>query len=350
MPGDPENQFSRTRDYWKRARGSIVWIFVVCGAVAALPVVAATIPPPNSHELDQTLGWARKDGVKQVVWQTAEPAATNLPVYAVQPPKFDPERLKKVATCFHVDGEITPLPTNYAIAPGFMIKAQDPFGAISFSEAMPRLSYASGDEGQRPRDPRTNIPLMTVPTEEEALQKALALLPALGLAANDLERNADGSFRTAFRQQTETYLETGSTKTKEMDRRRCIVLFQRVPGGENYSWTGGTESHLGGGVLEVGFVSEGKVSDILLTFRDFQLAGFENPLSSGEILDRFERGEARSALMFLPESLTITNCAIVYPQGSPLLRQQYLRPTYRLTGYGPVTERTNVFTFFLPVR
>jgi hypothetical protein len=331
--------------------GVVLQILAVCDAVAPLPVVASTIPPSNSRELDETLGWARKDGVKKVVWQTVEPAASNLCVYAVRPPKFDPERLKKIASCFHVDGKIAPLPTNYAIAPGYMIEAYAPreFGAISFSEAMPRLTYASGDEGHRPRDPRTNIPLMTVPTEEEALQKAVALLPVLGLTTNDLERKADGSFRTAFSQQTQTYLETGSTKTKEMVRRRCVVLFQRVPGGENYSWTGGTESHLGGGTLDVGFVSEAKVSDILLTFRDFQLAGFEKPLSSQEILDRFERGEARCALMFLPESLTITNCAIVYPQGSPLLRQQYLRPTYRLTGYGPMTDRTNVFTFFVPV-
>jgi hypothetical protein len=341
-------------DGFKRSMCPLFGILAICGVVAAFPATAATIPPASSSELSATLGWAKKDALKEVVWQTAEPPVSNLCVYAVQPPKFDPERLKKIAAYFDIHSEITPLPPNYTVAPGYMIQSQSSNEffprAICFSELIPRLSYGSGDEGTRGRDPRTNTPLMTVPSEKEALQKALHLLPVLGLTTDDLERNADGSFRTVFTVKTETYLETGATRTKEMVRRRCIVLFQRVPGGENYSWTGGTENHLGGGVLEVSFVSGGKLAGFVLTFRDFQLAGFEKPLTSREILDRFEKGEARTTLMFLPESLTITNCAIVYPQGSPLLRQQYLRPTYRLTGFGPLTDRQNVFSFFIPIR
>lgn len=353
MVGDLKNQFFTTRDYLNSSLSFTLQTLAVCGAVFALPVPAATIPPSTSHELDQVVGWSRTAGLKKVVWHTAEPAAGDLCVYAVQPPQFDPERLKRIAAYFQFDGQFTPIPTNSAVAPGYMLSGLGPQGrprTLAFSTLIPRLSYASGDNGWRPRDPQTNIPLMTVPTAEEALQKTLVLLPVLGLSTNELERKADGSFRTTLSQQTETCLETGSTKHKEMVRRRCVVLFQRVSGGENHSWNGAMENHLGGGTLEVGIVSEGKVSDILLTFRDFQPAGFEKALSSREILNRFERGEARFPRIFLPESLTITNCSLVYPQGSPLIRQQYLRPTYRLTGYGPMTERTNVFTFFVPVR
>jgi hypothetical protein len=223
-------------------------------------------------------------------------------------------------------------------------------GTICFSELIPRLSYGSGDEGGRKRDLRTNIPLLTVPSEKQCLEKSLQLLPVLKLTPDDLERNADGSFRTVFTVATETYLETGAKQTKEMVRMRRIFLFQRVPGGKNYSWSGATEPPIGGGALDVSFVSEGKIAAFVLTFRDFQPAGFEKALSSREIVDRFAKGEARTAQMFLPESLTITNCVIVYPQGSTLLRQQFLRPTYRLTGFDAMSDKQNTFSFFVPVR
>jgi hypothetical protein len=285
--------------------------------------------------------------IRKIVWATSEPAQTNLSLYSVQPPRYDERRLKTLAEFVGVKGEPVRMPDSLDIAPGYWIKYPHPtnsflWSSIFFSERTGVLGYGTPDDGYR-WDLKNHKPLVQgVPTHGEALQRALALLPVLGLTTNDLELNSDGSLRRQFTKDVTGYNDRVTKEHKEMLQKRSVIFFQRVPGGETLS--------VGeGGALEVAFVSEGKLAEIQLLFRDIKPLASVKAMSSKQLIDTIKRGKAWTFRGTLPDSLTITNCAVAYPQGNSSYRQKYLWPVYRVTGFGATQDGTNTFSLLIPV-
>jgi hypothetical protein len=309
--------------------------------------LGAPTASPTQSDLEQLLGHPMPTPIAKVAWATSEPAATNYPVYAVQPPHYDPRRLKALADFVGVKGEPVRMPDSLDIAPGYWIKHPNPtnsflWTSVFFSEKTGASGYGIPDNGYR-WDLKNHKPLVQgVPTHAEALQRALALLPVLGLTTNDLEVNSDGSLRRQFTKEVTGYNDQATKEHKEMLQKRSVILFQRVPGGETLS--------VGeGGAFEVAFISEGKLAEIGLLFRDLKPFASAKTLSSRQIIDAVRRGKAWTFRATLPASLTVTNCAVAYPQGNSSYRQKYLWPVYRVTGFGGADGLTNTFSILVPL-
>jgi hypothetical protein len=322
----------------------LLYLLIVSAALLPSSAKAAGVPRPRTPDLEELLGQPLPVPIKKVVWATAEPQRTNLLLYEVLPPKCDESRLKALAQTFGVQGKIKPTPAHMDTA-GFWIKETNQtnsglWRSVVWSK-LGMLAYYSGDSGHR-WDLKQHKPLVEgVPTHQEAIEKALALLPVLELTTDDLERNSDGSIRRQFAKDTTGYNERSSKERKEVVNKRTVIFFQRVPNGETLS--------VGeGGVLQIGFVSEGKVADIELLFRDLKPVGTAKPLSSKEIVSALQRGRGRTFRQFIPETLTVTNCAVVYPQGNSSYQQKYVWPAYAVTGFGDAGEGTNTFSVFVP--
>jgi hypothetical protein len=305
---------------------------------------AAGGPHPSASDLEQLLG--HPVSLRTVTWSTAEPSETNLWIYEVQPPKFDEKRMRNLADSFSIEGEIEPTPSRMDIS-GYWIKEPNSTNTHQWRSVVwskiGMLAYYSGDTGYR-WDLKNHKPTVEgVPTHEEAMQQALRLLPVFGITTNDLEANQDGSVRRQFSKSTTSYNERGTNERKEAVNKRTVVFFQRVPHGETMS--------LGeGGTLQVGFVSAGKVADCELLFRDLKRVASAKPMASKEIIRALERGRGWTYRQSLPETLTVTNCTIVYPQGNSSYQQKYVWPTYAVTGFGDAGDGTNTFRFFVPIR
>jgi len=215
--------------------------------------------------------------VKKVIWETPVPSKTNLCIYAVRSPRYDPVRLKTLADFLNVRGAPSRMPPSLDIAPGYWIKYPEPdnslrWQSVFFSERTGALGYGSPDDGYR-WDFKNHKPLVRgIPTHAEALQRTLALLPTLGLTTNDLELNSDGSIRRQFTKEVTWYNERDTNERREMVQKRSVLVFQRIPTGE-------TLSVGDGGALEVAFVSEGKIAEIRLLFRDLKSVGTAKQMS-----------------------------------------------------------------------
>ena len=312
-------------------------------AALASPALSTDAPLASNSDLEQLIG--HPASIKRVIWAVLEPPQTNLWVFQVQSQQCDEARLTALATAFAVKGEVKPMPQDMTTS-GFWIKETNPtnthlWRSITWSKTG-MLAYYSGDDGYR-WDVKNHKPLVEgVPDHKEAIRKALALLPVLGLTTNDLEVNSSGSLRVQFAKESTGYNERGSKERKEVVNKRAVLFFQRVPGGETLS--------VGeGGTLQMGFVSGGKVADIELLFRDLRPVGTIKSLTAGQIQNAFERGRVWTYRNNIPETLTITNCTLVYPQGNSSYSQKYVWPVYALTGFGNTSEGIKTFSFFLPL-
>lgn len=304
--------------------------------------------PSLSHaDLDQLLGQPMPAPIPKVVWAAAQPSQTNPPIYSVQSPRYDPQRLRALADFVGVRGEPVPMPDSLDIAPGYWIKSPHPtnsflWSSVFFSERTGALGYGIPDNGYR-WDIKNHTPMVQgVPTHAQALQKALQLLPVLGLTTNDLELAADGSPRRQFTKEVTGYNDYVTKEHKEMLQKRSVILFQRVPGGETIS--------IGeGGALEVSFISQARLAEIQFLFRDIKPVAAARPMSPAQITDTLKRGKAWTFRTRLPQSLTITNCVVAYPQANSSYRQKFVWPVYSLTGFGSLDSQTNTFSLFIPM-
>jgi len=316
-------------------------------ALGVQPCALGAVPPsPTQSDLEQLLGQPMPTPIKKVVWATPEPAQTNLTIYSVQPPRYDEHRLKALARFVGVKGEPVRIPDSLDIAPGYWIKYPNPtnsflWSSVFFSERTGVLGYGTPDNGYR-WDLKNHKPLVQgVPTHAEALRRALALLPVLGVTTNDLEINSDGSLRSQFTKDVTGYNDHVTKEHKEMLQKRAVTLFQRVPGGVTLS--------VGeGGAFEVAFISEGKLAEIELLFREISPLTSAKSMSTKEIIHSLRRGRAWTFRATLPDSLTITNCAVAYPQGNSSYQQKYLWPVYRVTGFGTADGITNTYSLLIP--
>ncbi len=300
----------------------------------------AALPRPEEHELERMIGNQLETPVRVSAWKASEPQRTNLFIYSVRPPQMDQALMLRVANRFGVKGEIEQIRGDTLGHLGFWIKENNPTNSaksreVKFWLTMGNFAFSSGDDGYRYDPVRKTHPVYGVPTKEAAKEKALDLLPLLGLSTNDLEHYANGRVRWASSGSTISYTDGTDKQRKQIVTARNVSFYQRVPGG-------GTTASVGdGGVVRFSFVSDGKVTSIESFFRNMVKAGEAKPKTSKEIMRDVRNGNAWTWHQTVPPSITVTNCVLAYPQGNSWLNQNHVWPFYMLTGTGseghPVT-------------
>ncbi|MBM4094868.1 MAG: hypothetical protein FJ276_36475, partial [Planctomycetes bacterium] len=195
--------------------------------------------------LERTVGYALPSRIGEVLWQADQPRQTNLAVYSARPPDYDEKLMRRVAAAFGVRGEIEVCRDEPTGAFGYLIRELNPTNRLSqrevaFIVTTGAFRYGTADNGWRWDAKKKAHPEYTVPSKEEAREKALALLPLLNLSTNDLEHNRDGRLRYSVGESAISYNDRASGQRKREIIQRSIIFFQRVP-------CGGATSNVGDG-------------------------------------------------------------------------------------------------------
>ena len=323
------------------------------GGLLACVLYAATaserIRPASDSELQNLVGEALSHPIKSVKWRTDEPPKTNLLIYAVQPAVYQPELLRSLATFLDVKGEPQKLPHTIIYQPGFWIKEPNPtnketWKALVFSEISGMVRYGSGEDNHK-WDLKNHKPLVHgVPDEAEALQRTLALLPVLGITTNDLEHLPNGRLKYACNNEGTWYNDRHDNwQRKRYIRQINIELWQRIQDGASVLSIGG------GGMLKIGYISEGHLAEIEMTFRNVKPVGKASPKTNKELVKMLEAGNGRTFRQSIPDSLTITNCTLVYPEANSYTKQDFLWPFYALDAVAVEEGETNGFRIYEPL-
>jgi hypothetical protein len=300
-------------------------LFPACAGQGQKPV-----PRPEPPELERIIGNQLSSSIR-IAWKSSEPQSTNLFIYSTAAPRVDEKLMRRVAEKFSVTGEISPIPADKDGEIGFWIRETNPTNSaksrcVSFSLVSGSFAYSSGDDGYR-WDIKNHKPLMRgVPDKEEAKRMALELLPLLGLSTNDLEHYSNGRIRWASSAPEIGYTDRADKQRKKAVIARNVNFFQRVPGGGVTAGVGNA------GQLRFSFVSEGKVASIEWFFRKLVTAGQAKPKTSKEIKRDIRSRNAWTWRQTVPSSLTVTDCALAYPQGNSWLDQKFVWPFYMVTG------------------
>lgn len=330
----------------------ILLILRVSAAVClVLPGISAenprekSIPRPDEDELERTVGYQVDRAVGVAAWAAPEPQRTNLVIYSVGPVSFDEGLMRRVAHSFGLAGPVEPIRGETLGQIGFWIRELNPTNSAKSREVknwltISSFSYSAGDDGYR-WDIKNHKPLVSgVPDKDEAKQKALDLLPLLGLSTNDLEHYPNGRIRWASSGPNISYTDRADKTRKTVVISRNVTFYQRVPNGGMTSGAGS------GGQLRFSFVSDGKVASIECFFRNLVKAGEAKPKTSKDLMADLRRRNAWTWHAVTPDSLTVTNCAVGYPQANFLFDQQYVRPFYMVSGVGTGGEKV---TFYVPM-
>jgi hypothetical protein len=308
---------------------------------------AAKISHPGEEDLVRLGGDQMSAGISKVIWNAAEPPQTNLLIYGVEPFRHDRKLLVKLADYFGIKGEVQPLPPDSPMAPGYWIKQPNStnwpwFKAVSVSEKSGAHSYG-GDESDYKWDQKEHKPLVRgVPSPERALAKTLELLPLFQISTNDLEHTPDGKLRWRYTTEGTTYNDRNDGQKKRFIRRINVMLWQRVHDGA------ATVSIGGGGMFEVGFISEEHIAEIQFLFRQLRAVGSAKPMTRKQVISQLEGGKVRSFEPG-PNNLTVTNCLLAYPQHNGDHKQEFVWPFYQVRGFSVDKGGTNAVSLVLPL-
>jgi hypothetical protein len=305
--------------------------------------------PPTDGELDELLGEKLSRPVTSLTWRAGEPPKNNLFIYAAKAQAYRPELLKSLASALGVHGDLQALPAIIFYAPGYWIKEPNPtnketWKALIYSKTSGMIRYSSGEDNHK-WDLKNHRPLAAgVPSEQEALQRTLSLLPALGITTNDLEHLQSGELRYACNDEGTQFNDRyDNGKHKRYIRQINIELWQGIQDGASVLSIGG------GGMLRVGYISEGRLAELEMTFRSLIPAGQVSPKTSKELIGMLKHGVGRTFQESVPTAITITNCALVYPEANSAIRQDYLWPAYALEGMAIEGGETNIVRIYQPL-
>lgn len=326
-------------------------LFVIALLACALNMSASgQLRPPTETELEDLTGESLPYPVKSVKWQANEPPQTNLCVYAVKPTIYRQEFLESLAQFLGVHGEAHQMPPSMILdAPGYWIREpngtnKSSWKSVAFSERSGSITFTSGEDNHK-WDLKAHKPLAHgVPDETEALRRALALLPTLGITTNDLEHLPDGSLRYACNTEGTWYNDRYDNWARKRYIRQINVEFwQKIQEGASVLSIGS------GGMLRVGFISEGHFAELEMTFRNGKPVGSARPKTSRELIQMLKRGEGQSFHSEILTSLTITNCTLVYPEANSATKQDYLWPFYALSAISVENGETNSLFIYEPL-
>lgn len=317
--------------------------------LACILSASGQIRPPNQIELEDLVGEPLPYSIQSVKWRTGEPPQTNLHIYAVQPAVFRPELFKSFAAFTGIKGNLQQLPPSIIYAPGYWIKEPNPtnrqtWESLAFSEISGMIRYGSGEDNHK-WDLKTHKPLAHgVPSEEDAIERTLAMLPFLGITTNDLEYLPDGKLKLASDTEGTWYNDRYDNWTRKRYVRQINIQFwQKIQNGASVLSIGG------GGMLRAGYISEGHLAELEMTFRNVKPVGEVSPKSSKELIQMLKIGQGRSFHDGIPTTLTITNCSLVYPEANPTTKQDFLWPFYALSAVSVENGEINSFYIYEPL-
>ena len=304
---------------------------------------------PSDAELEDLAGESLPHSLQSVKWQADEPPKTNLFIYAVQPKAYQPKDFKLLATFLGLKSEPQKLPPEIIYQPGFWIKEANPTNkeiraSLVFSEISGMIRFGSGEDNHR-WDLKNHKPLVEgVPNEKDVLQRTLALLPLLGITTNDLEHLPDGRLKYACNTEgTWCNDRHDNGARKRYTRQINIEFWQKIHAGATVLSIGGA------GMLRVGYISDGRLAEIEMTFRNLTPVGKALPKTSAELIQILKRGQGRSFYGYIPDSITITNCGLVYPAANATKRQDFLWPFYSMSVVSVENGETNSFQIYEPL-
>lgn len=322
---------------------------VLAAAFCSLVVAGEQIRRPTETELELLSGQRLPHRIKQVRWQAVEPPQTNLLIYSAQPKVHSRAFLVALAEFLGVHGEPQRIPGGMLDGPGLWIKEPNPtdkatWKAVYVNERTGTVGFSSGEDNHR-WDVKTHKPTAEgVPDEAEALRRTLELLPVVGISTNDLEHLPNGKLKYGSNTEGTSYNDRyDGWKQKRYIRQINIELWQRIHDGTSVLSLGG------GGMLRAGYMSEGHLAEFELTFRQLKPAGRASPKTSKEIVKMLQRGDGRTFRPFVSDSLTITNCGVVYPQANAYTKQDFLWPFYALDAVGVEEGETNWYRIYEPL-
>lgn len=305
---------------------------------------------PSDDELDLLIGEKLVKPIQSVEWRANEPLKTNLIVYAIERPAFDSAFFQSLAEHLAITGKVQRMPSTMLDGPGYWLKEPNPtnnlrWKSLWFSEKSGSIGYSNGEDNNR-WDIKNHKPsAQGVPNEAEALERTIMMLPALGISTNNLEHLPDGKLRCSFNTDGTWYNDRNDNwKRKRYVRQINIQFWQRLHEGASVLSIGG------GGMLRAGYMSEGKLAELEMTFREVKPVATAFPRTRAEVIAMLKKGQARSFSGGVPDDLTITECALVYPQANSMTKQDYLWPFYSLKA--EVIEaggETNAFFIYVPL-
>jgi len=319
-----------------------IWLWAIAVATPWPTHAALASPPHDDYVLERTVGYQPDMPPRNVLWRAPEPRWTNLIVYSAQIPEFNPDLMRRVAAHFGVKGEIERFDEPLVGAFGYWIRERNWTNRcvtrdVAFIVTTGAFRYGTSDSGNR-YDPKTKThPNYAVPNKTEALERALQLLPLLKVTTNDLQLRADGTLLVGYDENVISYNDRQTRERKRVVIQRGVTFYQRMPAGSALSTVGD------GGKLRFSFVSGGEVSGIEWFFRKLTPAGQAKPKSSKQIVKDIKAGRCWTWHQHVPESLTVTNCELAYPQGNSMTHQDYVWPFYMVTGIGPDQRRVTLF-------
>jgi len=332
---------------WRTTREFCVAMMLACALHAS---AGEHIPAPTETDLEDLVGESLPYPIKSAKWVANEPPKTNLFVYAIQPKSFRPEFLKLLAESLGVQGNVQQMPASMILdAPGYWIREpngtnKSSWKSVAFSQRSGSITFTSGEDNHK-WDLKTHKPLAHgVPDEKEALQRTLALLPVLGITTNDLEHMPDGKLKYASDTEGTWYNDRYDNWTRKRYIRQINIQFwQKIQDGASVLSIGG------GGMLRVGYISEGRLAELEMTFRQVRPVGSASPKTSKELAKMLQSGKGRTFRQYIPESLTITNCTLVYPEANSYTKQDFLWPFYALDAVAVEEGETNGFRIYEPL-
>jgi hypothetical protein len=131
---------------------------------------------------------------------------------------------------------------------------------------------------------------------------------------------------------------------KRYIRQINIDFWQRIQDGASVLSIGG------GGMLRVGYISEGHLAEIEMTFRNVRPVDEASSKTSVELIKLLKHGEGRSFHGDIPDNVTITNCSLVYPEANSATKQDFLWPFYSLDAVTVTASETNSFKIYEPLQ
>ena len=231
-------------------------------------------------------------GIVEIVWQVptnALPAA--LPVLAALPGNFTPEFISNVVALADFKYPEKALAALLPASRGKRAVFDDPPSGKSLIVS-PQTGYV--EYFNRRAEALPGTPVQGVPSEAQALQRALSILPKLGINESDISHNPE----THELEFSRTLGELGqfdkqARKVLKTTTRRGVILFRQF-GGISFSGSGYSVG------LMVDFANDAKIKALALSWRNLKVDRSAPVIPPSQVISRIREGKAVVSLP--PES------------------------------------------------
>jgi len=281
---------------------------------------------PKDSELRLLVGPPTKCDI--LGWDIDAPTRKALPIYEIKRAEDAQALINAWAERFNVNGKIMPIPPGLAEAPGLWIKEmlKDNSGkwkCVAYSYRTGNMLFTSGDDGHR-WDLKNKKPLIkNVPNRKEAEKMVVKLAGELGIGSHNFQLDNNGRLDCDQRLNVLRYYSRELGFPTEIVKKRTIVVKQTLPFGSLYS-VGDA------GKFEVGFITDGEISDCRYTYVVAEPKYNKLGVGTSTIESRARRGLGHSWISKVKKGATVSDWDIVYPMSDTGMISETLWPYYRL--------------------